>query len=121
DGASPVAAGVQRSSPAGGLGVSPNSFLSPAVAELEEINEALEMAETMILGLRLVEEGVSFKAFARRFGRRVESLYERELRELKELGLIEIMADRVRLTERGWLLGNEVFQRFLPASSEERS
>ena len=120
DGASPVAAGVQRSSPAGGLGVSPNSFLSPAVAELEEINEALEMAETMILGLRLVEEGVSFKAFARRFGRRVESLYERELRELKELGLIEIMADRVRLTERGWLLGNEVFQRFLPASSEER-
>ncbi|MFQ6058653.1 MAG: radical SAM family heme chaperone HemW [Anaerolineae bacterium] len=86
------------------------------IAESEEIGEALEMAETMIMGLRLIEEGVSFEGFARRFGRRLESLYKKELEELRELGLIEVTEERVRLTGRGRLLGNEVFQRFLPSS-----
>jgi len=83
-------------------------------AHLEDIDRASEMAETMILGLRLVEEGVGFEGFGRRFGKRLESLYEKELRELRELGLVEVTAERVRLTPRGRLLGNEVFERFLP-------
>ncbi len=83
-------------------------------AHSEDIDRATEMAETMILGLRLVEEGVSFEGFARRFGERLESLYERELRELREVGLVEVTAERVLLTPRGRLLGNEVFEKFLP-------
>lgn len=90
------------------------------LAESEEIDEALEMAETMILGLRLVEEGVSFEGFARRFGQEMETVYREELKELRELGLIEVTEERVRLTERGRLLGNEVFERFLPAPNEEK-
>ncbi|HIC92853.1 MAG TPA: coproporphyrinogen III oxidase family protein, partial [Anaerolineae bacterium] len=65
-------------------------------------------------GLRLVEEGVSFRGFEGRFGRKLEEVYGRELRELEGLGLIEVDGGRVRLTPRGRLLGNEVFQRFLP-------
>ena len=83
-------------------------------AHSEDIDRATEMAETMILGLRLVEEGVSFEGFERRFGERLESLYESELRELEQLGLVEVTAEKVRLTPRGRLLGNEVFERFLP-------
>ncbi|MBC8263704.1 MAG: radical SAM family heme chaperone HemW [Anaerolineales bacterium] len=83
-------------------------------AHSEDIDRATEMAETMILGLRLIEEGVSFEGFARRFGERLESLYESDLGELEELGLVEVTAERVRLTPRGRLLGNEVFERFLP-------
>ncbi|MEE8162705.1 MAG: coproporphyrinogen III oxidase, partial [Anaerolineae bacterium] len=87
---------------------------SPATEKVEDIDRATEMAETMILGLRLVEEGVGFEGFGRRFGKRLESLYEKGLRELRELGLVEVTAERVRLTPRGRLLGNEVFERFLP-------
>ena len=80
----------------------------------EEIDRATEMADTMILGLRLVEEGVSSEEFARRFGERLETLYESELEELEGLGLVEVRAEMLRLTPRGRLLGNEVFERFLP-------
>lgn len=80
----------------------------------ETISETLAMGETMMLGLRLVQEGVSKEGFARRHGRDLEEVYARELQELEELGLIERAADRVRLTPRGRLLGNQVFQRFLP-------
>ena len=59
---------------------------------------------------------MSFREFEGRFGRKLEEVYGRELRELEELGLIEISKGRVRLTPRGRLLGNEVFQRFLPES-----
>ena len=60
-----------------------------------------------------VEEGVSLERFARRFSERLQNLYQQELGELVELGLVEMLADRVRLTPRGRLLGNEVFERFL--------
>jgi coproporphyrinogen III oxidase-like Fe-S oxidoreductase len=41
-------------------------------------------------------------------------VYPRELEELQEGGLIEVDEIGVRLTQRGWLLGNRVFAAFLP-------
>jgi len=84
------------------------------VTEGEEIGQALEMAETAILGLRLVEEGVALGAFRARFGIEFTDVYGREVEELVDLGLLETTPGRVRLTRRGRLLGNQVFQRFLP-------
>ncbi|HID62180.1 MAG TPA: radical SAM family heme chaperone HemW [Anaerolineae bacterium] len=86
----------------------------PAVEEVEEIGEVLEMAETMILGLRLVQEGVRLADFRERFGRELMAVYGREIREMEQAGLLEVDGERVRLTARGRLLGNEVFQQFLP-------
>ena len=83
------------------------------VAGREEINRELEMAETMILGLRL-NEGISFDEFARRYGEDGRKKYAQQLRETSDLGLIELSDTRVRLTPRGRLLSNEVFWRFLP-------
>ncbi|HKZ82201.1 MAG TPA: hypothetical protein VJ793_00935 [Anaerolineae bacterium] len=37
-------------------------------AEWESISRELEIGETMMLGLRLLEEGVTFERFAARFG-----------------------------------------------------
>ncbi len=79
----------------------------------EEIGRELEMAETVILGLRL-DEGVGLEDFAARFDRRLEELYKRELGELTELGLVKVSDGSPRLTQRGRLLANEVFERFLP-------
>jgi oxygen-independent coproporphyrinogen-3 oxidase len=89
---------------------------SPAVRRrlTERISEELEMAETMILGLRLVEEGVTDSRFQKRFGQSFRERYAVELQELIGLGLLEDSGNAVRLTARGRLLGNEVFQRFLP-------
>jgi oxygen-independent coproporphyrinogen-3 oxidase len=89
----------------------------PSVKEVEEIDKALEMAETMMLGLRLVQEGVGLADFRERFGRELMAVYGGEIREIRQAGLLEVDGERVRLTARGRLLGNEVFQRFLPEST----
>jgi oxygen-independent coproporphyrinogen III oxidase len=83
------------------------------VAERESISRDLEMAEAMILGLRL-GEGISFADFAKRYGEDARVRYAAPLRETREFGLIEQSDERVRLTPRGRLLSNEVFWRFLP-------
>ncbi len=83
--------------------------------EVQELDLPAVMAETMILGLRLVQEGVRLADFQERFGRDVREVYGVPLAELRELGLLETDDRRVRLTPRGRLLGNEVFQRFLPS------
>lgn len=87
---------------------------SPVVADVEVIGEALARGETMMLGLRLLEEGVPLARFAARFGRSLPEVYPDELAALQAAGLLERLPDRVRLTRRGRLLGNQVFARFLP-------
>ncbi len=82
------------------------------VSEVEVISEMLEMGETMMLGLRLLD-GVSGEGFRERFGKSLESVFGADLRDLEGLGLLEKEGDRWRLTVRGRLLGNEVFQRFV--------
>jgi oxygen-independent coproporphyrinogen-3 oxidase len=83
------------------------------IADVVEVGTRLAMGEFMMLGMRL-NEGVSTRSFARRFGREIEALFQPELARLVRLGLIERVGERIRLTERGRLLGNEVFGAFLP-------
>ncbi len=82
------------------------------VSEVEVISDMLEMGETMMLGLRLLN-GVSREGFRERFGKSMESVFGSDLEELEGVGLLEQEGDRWRLTSRGRLLGNEVFQRFV--------
>lgn len=84
-----------------------------AIVESEAISPELEMAETAMLGLRLVG-GVSLGDFARRYGRSFDDVFGSRLAETRALGLVEQQGDRLRLTDRGRLLGNEVFERVLP-------
>ncbi len=88
---------------------------SPAVQldTIEHISKEMEMDETVILGLRLVEEGVNDAQFNLRFGQSLWGRYGDVIPGLLDTGLLECAAKRIRLTRRGRLLGNEVFQRFL--------
>ncbi|MFZ5817388.1 MAG: radical SAM family heme chaperone HemW [Bacillota bacterium] len=79
----------------------------------EVIDQAGEMAETMMVGLRLVE-GVSEERFALRFGRPIEQVFGPALEKLTDLGLVERAGGHLRLTRRGLRLGNQVWQEFLP-------
>jgi len=95
---------------------SPNRGVAlPAAAIVEEevISRELEMAETVMLGLRLTA-GVDLADFERRYGLSLESVFAERLREARAAGLVETVKGRLRLTERGTLLGNEVFAALLP-------
>ncbi len=85
------------------------------VSEVEEIGEDLGRAETMMLGLRLIQEGVSYAGFQERYGENMRQIYARELQFLQERDLIQIEADRVRLSQTGIMFHNYVSQQFLPA------
>jgi len=95
----------------------PLSFpLSAAAEEIEPVSARDAMSETMILGLRLTQEGVSLEAFHERFRCELWAVFGRALDGLIAVGLIErTAADRVRLTPRGRLLGNRVFMEFVEA------
>ncbi|MCK5589965.1 MAG: coproporphyrinogen III oxidase family protein, partial [Dehalococcoidales bacterium] len=91
-------------------------FNAPWVDNIENIDRDLEIAEAVILSLRL-EEGVNLTDFAHRFGVELYSIYQQQqINELVELGLIAKNQHSIRLTTKGKLLGNEVFSRFLPKS-----
>ncbi len=79
----------------------------------ERIDRKLERADTLILGLRLTE-GVRPADWRARFGEDLEAAYGPTLAELRGLGVLEHDAGPLRLSRRGRLLANEVFQRFLP-------
>ncbi len=71
------------------------------------------MGETMMLGLRLVQEGVTDARFRGGFGVGPEDAFGAEIAGLSARGLLERLPDRVRLTPQGRLLGNQVFAEFL--------
>jgi oxygen-independent coproporphyrinogen-3 oxidase len=87
--------------------------MSP-VSFREKIPRRLAMGETMMLGLRLVREGVSLTRFETRHQQPLLTAFPSEVTALQSLGLIEYLPDRVRLTASGRLVGNQVFARFLP-------
>lgn len=83
------------------------------VDEVEDIPLRTEMGETMMMGLRLAE-GVSDARFRSRFGLGLTEAFGEPLARMRDLGLLEWDGQAVRLTARGRLLGNQVFQEFLP-------
>ncbi len=79
----------------------------------EAIDRRTAMGEFMMLGLRLVAEGVADARFRARFGVGLEDAFAAEIADLIGRGLLERLPDRVRLTRAGRLLGNQVFAEFL--------
>jgi oxygen-independent coproporphyrinogen-3 oxidase len=88
--------------------------LSPATVNQHKQTLQDDMSEFMMTGLRLTQEGVSEDEFQARFGQSMREVYGKEIEELLKLGLIENgVADRIKITNRGRLLGNQVFMRFV--------
>jgi coproporphyrinogen III oxidase-like Fe-S oxidoreductase len=74
------------------------------------------MGEMMMMGLRLTQEGVAEAVFEARFGQSLESVYASQIQRLARIGLLEWHGQpdrRLRLTQSGRLLGNQVFQEFI--------
>jgi len=87
--------------------------LTPAVVNHHRQTRADDMGEFMMTGLRLTLEGISPLEFESRFGARLDEVYGKEIEGLIRVGLLEWQSDRLRLTRRGRLLGNQVFMQFV--------
>jgi len=87
--------------------------LTPATVNHHRQTRQDDMSEFMMTGLRQTREGISSAEFESRFGARLDEVYGKDIEELTRLGLLERQAERLRLTRRGRLLGNQVFMRFV--------
>jgi oxygen-independent coproporphyrinogen-3 oxidase len=90
--------------------------MTPATQKAHPIDIATEIGETMMMGLRLTREGVSQKAFYRRFRQAIKNVYGTQVERLTSMGLLEWAGknqDILRLTSKGRFLGNRVFMEFL--------
>jgi oxygen-independent coproporphyrinogen III oxidase len=88
----------------------------PAAESLEQLTPWDEMQEFMMVGLRLTDEGISQIGFQQRFGVPCSSAFGRQIKKCIQNGLLEFCGnenDRIRLTPRGKLLGNQVFLEFV--------
>jgi len=81
--------------------------------ETDPLTVEEQMAEYMFMGLRLLE-GIVLAEFQERFGRDLIEVYSEEVNKLIDSGLLELNQNRIRLTEKGLLLANQVFLEFLP-------
>jgi oxygen-independent coproporphyrinogen-3 oxidase len=86
------------------------------VEDIEPMDAQTEMADSLIMGLRLAK-GVRNRDFRARFGLNLHEAYGDAIKESISLGLLKsngMWPDAtIQLTERGKLLANEVFVRFL--------
>jgi putative oxygen-independent coproporphyrinogen III oxidase len=80
--------------------------------EETKVSRKEQMEEEMFLGLRKTD-GVSIANFIQKFSRNPIELFANELQELKQKGLLDVNDKTIKLTVKGRLLGNEVFQSFL--------
>ncbi len=87
--------------------------LTPATVNQHRQTPQDDMSEFMMTGLRLTREGVSAETFRERFGLELEAVFGEEIEDLVRLGLLAWQAERLCLTRRGRLLGNQAFMRFV--------
>lgn len=83
------------------------------VSNVETIDPALAMGETMMLGLRLLDSGVSASAFAVRHGVSLRERFGGAIDRLTELGMLDTVDERLILTGRGTMVANSVCAEFL--------
>jgi oxygen-independent coproporphyrinogen III oxidase len=103
---------IQRVETGAGLG------LAREEKSFERIDRDTAMVEHMLLGLRLVREGVAAAEFLARFNISLEEHYAAPIVHSLERGLAEWIdspaGPRFRLTERGRFLANQVILQFMP-------
>ena len=83
------------------------------IVESETVERAQEMSETAFLALRTAQ-GLHLPTFEARFATPFAAFAGDRLQPVEAAGLLEYKDDWLRLSQRGRLLGNEVFMRLLP-------
>ena len=91
----------------------PGYPLSTAVAASHPVSRTEAISDTMMTQLRLLNEGLDLDAFADKFGQPLREIYNGTLDQLLGWELVAMRNGRLRLTQKGWFLSNQVFYRFM--------
>jgi oxygen-independent coproporphyrinogen-3 oxidase len=83
------------------------------------VSKTAALEEIFFLGLRL-NHGVDLQKIAEKFGKEALADFSAPIAEFIGIGLIEQVAETIRLTPRGRLLSNEVFERFISVPENVR-
>ncbi len=92
-------------------------YIAGAPQKTMAVSTTAALEETFFLGLRLTQ-GMDLKKVAADFGEPALRAFTEAISELVDLGLLEREGDVIRLTGRGRLLSNEVFERFIQCGSD---
>jgi oxygen-independent coproporphyrinogen-3 oxidase len=84
----------------------------PQQPEITSVSKTNALEEAMFLGLRL-NPGVDLSKIAQQNGLDPAREFADQIKDLLHFGLVEQSGSRLRLTQRGRLLSNEVFERFI--------
>jgi oxygen-independent coproporphyrinogen III oxidase len=87
-------------------------FVAAASPKETPVSAQAALEETFFLGLRL-NAGVDLKKVVAQFGESAVHGFSETISGCRDLGLLECEGDVIRLSGRGRLLSNEVFERFI--------
>jgi oxygen-independent coproporphyrinogen-3 oxidase len=83
------------------------------VSNGETLTEDVQRGETMMLGLRLIREGIRFDEFERRHSASLDDVFGSQIDSLTRNGLLVRDERGVRLSDHGLLLANDVCAEFV--------
>ncbi len=87
-------------------------YVSGGDKERTPVSSESALQEAFFLGLRL-NRGVDLRDLIHEFGENSVAAHSQTISELTTAGLLEKAASTIRLTSRGRMLSNEVFERFI--------
>lgn len=86
----------------------------PAAAEITPQDRRTEMQDVMMLGLRMLQEGITEKRFHERFAEEMRTVFHREIRHLERKSLIHWAPDgRLLLDPDKVMVANQAFIEFV--------
>ena len=83
---------------------------TPATDQAVVVDRESEIAETLIMGLRLTKEGINREVFRQRFGADLLEVHPETIARYEKHGLLFVDNEVVRITTKGRLLSNMVFR-----------
>lgn len=91
------------------------SSVSPAALETERIGSSEKMRDEMMLGFRLLKDGIQVSRYIKKYGIHPEKIFQKELSKLIANGLVthELNPEKYVLTKRGMMVANQVFLEFV--------
>ncbi|AXI09506.1 coproporphyrinogen III oxidase [Oceanobacillus zhaokaii] len=87
------------------------------ILQTEKIRLKEKLEEEMFLGLRKIA-GINMKSFSNKYGFSPKQLYKQEISDLVQRGLLLETDETIKLTDRGMLLANQVFEEFMLEDSD---
>jgi oxygen-independent coproporphyrinogen-3 oxidase len=86
---------------------------TPATSKAVQVDQAAEMADVLMMGLRLTHEGIQRATFQARFGVDVLELHRATLERFVALGMLYVDEQVVRLTAQGRLVSNAIIRELI--------